>query len=159
MFFATVAVQLGRRGESKIARLVTARNETFASVTVLMLNQAPTVTETLLAIFIRARKRSLSCVHVHMGLQSLSSSERPAARFILTRQGTKLVCAMMFSQFSTIMESLAARVVLASEQLLVCMSAPVPIQCHTVMKCLATRPVVACIGTLIRMPTVVSLEG
>ena len=159
MFFATVAVDLDRRGEGMIARFVARRNEKFASVSVLMLNQARTITETLFAIFVRASKRSLSCVHVHMGLQSLPSSERPAARFIFARQRTKLVCAMMLSQFFTIAESLAARLVLASEWLLIFMSVAMPIQCPTVMKGLAARPVVTGIRTLTRMPAVVSLES
>ena len=94
-----------------------------------------------------------------MGLQSLPSSKRPAAKFILTSQGTLLVCAMMLSQFSSIMESLAARVVLASEKLLVCMSTAMPIQCPAVMESLAARPVVTGIRTLIRMSAVVGLEG
>lgn len=159
MSFTTVAVELNRLGEGLIARLVATRMEAFASMTILMLYQPFTITETLFATFECASKRSFSCVHVHMGLQSLPSSERPAAKFILASQGTLLVCAMMLSQFSSIMESLAARVVLASEKLLVCMSTAMPIQCPTVMESLAARPVVTGIRTLIRMSAVVGLEG
>lgn len=158
-------------------------------MTVFMLYQSLTITETLVATFVGASKRSFSCMHLHMGLQSFPSSECPAAGTIFASQGALLVCAMMLNQFLTIMEGLAARVVLASERTLicvclvmliqcltvikslaarlvlarerslVCMSAAMPIQGPMVMKTLAARPIVANIRTLIRMPTIVALES
>ena len=122
MFFAMVAVGLDGLGESLIVRFVAVNFEAFASMSVLMLNQGRTITEALFATFVRACKRSLSCVHMHMSFQSLLSSECPAARLILASQGTLLVSAMMLGQFFRIIESLAARVVLAGEKELVCMN-------------------------------------
>ena len=91
-------------------------------MTILMVDQSPTITETFVATFVSASKRSLSCMHLHMGLQRFPSSECPAARIMFASQGALLVRAVMLSQFFTILESLAARVVLAGERSLVCMS-------------------------------------
>lgn len=94
-----------------------------------------------------------------MGLQSFPSSECPAARIVFASQRAVLVCAVMLGQFSVTMESLAARVVLAGERLLVYMGALMPIQRPMVMKSLAARLVVASTRTLIRMLAVVGREG
>lgn len=159
MFFAIVVVKLEWLGEGLIARLVAARVENFGCMIILMLNQFPTIAESLVTTFVSASKRSFSGVHVHMVIQSLPSSECPTARITFAHQGALLMCAVMLSQFSAIRESLAARVVLANEKTRVCMCVVVVIQCLTVVKILTARLVVASIQGLNCMPAVVGLEG
>ncbi len=68
------------------------------------------------------------------------------------------MCIIMLIQCLSVVKSPAARLVLAGERLVVCVSTAMPTQGSMVMKSLATRPIVAIVRTVIRMPAVVGLE-
>ena len=144
-----MALELKRIVEGVVARLVAAYEYISIDMTILMVLQGPEVTKALVTTCVGTSKRSLFCMHVHVSLQSFLSSEFSAARIILAGQRALLMCAVVLNQFSTIMESLAARVVFAHEVTLICMCVVMLTQSPGVLGSLAVRIVLAGESSLI----------